>query len=649
MTWDPETLADSINAAIREGISPLREQPPIGLSRWADESFYLSPESSGTAGWWETRPYQRAIMDCISLDDIEVLSLQKCGRVGYTKMIVAAMGYFAAHRRRNQVVWQPTDGDASDFVKDEVDPMLRDVAVVRDLLKSAPDKKSSHNTIEKKSFIGSVLDVKGGKSSKNYRRMTKDVAFYDELDGFDPDIDHQGNSTSLGDKRLTQSPYPKSIRGSTPTLKGSSQIEQSISHADMRFHRHVPCPKCGEHQELSWSKMQFDDHNPVTTRHVCEFCSYPAGYSEYADMDGLGVWRAVEHNQTDGTWKQSGYWIDESGEDIVLRDSSGEVAEFPRHVGFWIWGGYSYDLSWPAMVGEFIDANEAKKVGAIEQLKTFVNMRLGETWEEEGETADEHALYMRREHYNAEVPNGVQYLTAYADVQDDRIEYEVCGWGSGEESWSIDYVRLYGDMSKQQIWDVLGSRLRKRYSKANGDVLDIRLVGIDSGGHYTDEVYKFARKQGIRWVIPTKGSSQRNQPIASFPRKPNQKNKVYLTLIGTDTAKELIYCRYLVADPGPGYCHYPVSEDYDEVYFQQATAEKKVKRYTHGVAYYVWDAGKRRNEALDCRVGNLAMIRILQSRFGVKLRDGDVMTLPQPIPARPPPKRQPSRFVRRSI
>ena len=631
----PQTLADSINTALADGLTPLEEQEPLSLSQHADRFFYLSAESSGTQGQWVTRPYQRAIMDVISLDDVEILSWQKCGRVGYTKIIVAAMAYFAQHKRRNQVVWQPTDGDAQDFVKDEVDTMLRDCPEVGEILKVDPDKKSKHNTLQKKSFIGSVLDIKGGKSSKNYRRMTKDVGFYDELDGFDSDIDNQGDATSLGDKRLTQSPFPKSIRGSTPITKGVSQIEKSMSHADMRFHRFVPCLKCDYMQTLDWSKIKYDDNDSSTTRHVCEKCGHGALYADYEEMDARGQWRSVEWDTDASTWVDTGFWIyeDPTGQhDIILYNQACQEIQWPKHVGFWIWGAYSYDLSWSQMVDEFIDANRDKKVGAIESLKTFVNMRMGETWEEEGETVDGNMLFKRREHYAAPVPDGVQVLTAFIDVQDDRFEFEVAGHGCGEELWSIEYVRLYGDLSKQQIWDTLGERLKKQYRDTDGVLHDIRLVGIDSGGHFTDEVYNFSKKHGVHWVIPTKGHSQYGRQIADFPRKRN-KSGVYLTMVGTDTCKDLVYRRYDILDPGPGYCHYPISDEYDEVYFAQATAEKKRKMYRRGVAYYVWDAQKKRNEALDCRVGNVVCIRILQQHGGFTFEQPEVVTIEPEVSA----------------
>ena len=155
--------------------------------------------------------------------------------------------------------------------------------------------------------------------------------------------------------------------------------------------------------------------------------------------------------------------------------------------------------------------------------------------------------------------------------------------GEGEESCSIDYIRLYGDLSKAAIWIILAERLRKQYKREGSVMLDVKLACIDSGGHFTDEVYQFSKKYGRRWAIPTKGANIPGKPVADFPRKPNKKN-VYLTMIGADTAKEVVYRRFGPSDPGPGYCHWPIRDDYDEEYFKQVTAEERMKRYSKGHA-----------------------------------------------------------------
>ena len=81
----------------------------------------------------------------------------------------------------------------------------------------------------------------------------------------------------------------------------------------------------------------------------------------------------------------------------------------------------------------------------------------------------------------------------------------------------------------------------------------------------------------------------------------------------------MVYRRFGISDPGVGYCHWPVRDDYDEEYFKQVTAEERTKRYSKGHAFYIWDAKRKRNEALDCWVLNLAAIRILQQHRGIDL------------------------------
>ncbi len=182
--------------AIEREFSQLRVPEPLTASQWADKHFYLSEESSSIPGDWVTLPYQKAILNTLGWDDIPIVTWMKSARVGYTKCLVAVFAYNIEHRKRNQLLYQPTDDDAKDFVKDEIDTVLRDCKPLGTLLQAEPDSRNRNNTGTKKVFLGSTLDIKGGKSPKNYRRMTKDVVGYDELDGFDRDI---GGETGEGE------------------------------------------------------------------------------------------------------------------------------------------------------------------------------------------------------------------------------------------------------------------------------------------------------------------------------------------------------------------------------------------------------------------------------------------------------------------
>lgn len=561
----------------------------------------------------------------MSNDDVRSVTVWKSARVGYTKMIVAAIGYFAEHKRRNQVLFQPVDQDAEDFVKDEIDPMLRDVPAVQSVFPHY-NAKSKYNTLSKKVFRGSTLDVRGGKAAKNYRRLSKDVVIFDELDGFDYDIEGEGDPVTLGDKRAEGATFPKSIRGSTPGITGQSLIEKCEQEADESFTYCTPCPHCRHEQALRWGGpdaafgMKWLNDDPKSVAYLCEKCGALFPFEDYLEQSmPAGVWRSA-----------NGVWIDKLG---YFRAENGEIVEPPEHVAFRIWTAIAAQVHWSKLVDEFLKAK-----GTPGKLKTFVTTTLGDTWDEDaGEKTDSQSLMVRRENYGCEVPDGVLAITAGVDTQDDRFEIQFDGWGVGEERWSLSYKRLFGDPSRAEIWTRLGEELRRMFRRADGTMLQPILVAQDHGGHYSDEVNAFSKRMGVRFLIPIKGSSQSGRPVAVMPRNRNAKG-VYLTEVGTDTAKSLLHQRYQIEQHGPGYVHWPVSEEFDRNYFDQVSAEERVKRYKNGVPTYVWDAKSRRNEATDCSVYSLAAIRVAQQHFGLRLVAVD------PDQAPPPPK--PANVVR---
>ena len=205
-----ETLRAILNA-VTGGLAPLLALPPQSLSRWAEDHFFLSAEASHTQGRWTAYPFQRGWMNAFSNDDIEEVTVRKAKRVGYTKTILAFMAYNAAHRRRKQALWQPTDDDRDSFVKSEVDPMLRDVAALRPVILGGKE-----DTMKLKSFLGSVLHILGGKAARAYRRITVAVAMLDEVDGFDQKIEKSSDPITLARGRLEGAPFPKLVAGSTP-------------------------------------------------------------------------------------------------------------------------------------------------------------------------------------------------------------------------------------------------------------------------------------------------------------------------------------------------------------------------------------------------------------------------------------------------
>jgi phage terminase large subunit GpA-like protein len=584
---EPREVADAI---LEPTLDPFRARVPLTGSEWANRYFYLSPESSGTEGRWKCYPYQVALLNWMTSDDIEEVNLQKSRRVGYTKCLLAATACLIEQKRRNVVIWHPTDGDAKDFVTDEVEPVLRDVPVLGDLLRCLVGSKSKWNTVEKKVFHGATLDVKGGKSARNFRRMTKDVAIYDETDGFDVDIDGEGNCFELGDGRLDQAPFPKSIRGSTPKTKGVSLIEAAVASADRVFHRFVRCPHCGELQRLEFGRLTWAKGDPESAWYKC-VTGCRLEYRDYPTMDARGRWQTLEGH----------YYVE--GRDHFC-DPEGNRISKPRRIGVRIWAGYSYLRPWSYIVDRWLVASQAAKGGNITTLKTVVNTLLGETFEERGESVDPDMMGDRGEDYASgdRIPNEVCVITVGADVQggaNARIELEFVGHGLEHETWSLDYVVLRGDPERPEVWDNLDEQLTRRFVRRDGVQLGVGCAFVDSG-YLATEVYRFTGPRRKRNVYATKGVNTGticNKGTWQGDRK--RGSRAILRTVNVDDAKTIIFHRLRIQEPGPGYCHFPAH--YPDGHFVRLTNEEKLEKRRSGVLVgYEWRK-KGPNEPLDCR------------------------------------------------
>ncbi|OKW70524.1 phage terminase large subunit family protein, partial [Escherichia coli] len=138
-------------------------------------------------------------------------------------------------------------------------------------------KKHRDNTLTMKRFSnGRGFWCLGGKAAKNYREKSVDVAGYDELAAFDDDIEQEGSPTFLGDKRIEGSVWPKSIRGSTPKVRGTCQIERAASESPHFMRFHVACPHCGKEQYLKFGDketpfgLKWTPDDPSSVFYLCE-------------------------------------------------------------------------------------------------------------------------------------------------------------------------------------------------------------------------------------------------------------------------------------------------------------------------------------------------------------------------------------------
>ncbi|MFS0766049.1 phage terminase large subunit family protein [Peribacillus sp. 1P06PB] len=548
----------------------LSPPPDLTVSEWADTYRKLSSESSAEPGQWRTdrAPYQREIMDTITDPNFEDIVIMASAQVGKSEIILNAVGYHIDYDPAPILIIQPTEQKAKDFSTERLAPMLRDSPALRNKVSDVKTRDGG-NTKLQKSFPGGYVALGGANAPAGLASRPIRILLADEIDRFPASAGTEGDPLDLAEKRTNNFYNRKKIKVSTPTNKGSSRIETEFNLSTKEYY-HLPCPSCGDYQPLKWEQIDFE-----TESHRCRECGFL--HNEYEWKDQKGKW----------------------------------VAEEP---GANIRGFHLNELLSPwSKWGKIIDAFKKAKVKGPEAMKVWVNTSLGETWEEQGEQLDEADLFNRREEYEADIPEEVKILTAAVDVQDDRFEVEVMGWGAGKESWGIEYHQIYGDLKQQKIWDELDEYLSRTWEKSDGRKFGIACTCMDSGGHFTQEVYTFTRPREPRRIYAIKGKSVQMGEyvplIAGYTRpKPS---KTLLIHLGVNDGKSRVMSNLQLGEFGPNYCHFPKGRGYNQKYFEGLTAERLETRYTKGVPYQVWKKIRARNEPLDLRVYNTAALEIL--------------------------------------
>lgn len=586
--------------------------PLLSLSEWADSYRYLSSESSAEPGKFMTDrvPYAREIMDAITDPEVEMVVLMMASQTSKTEIMNNAVGYYIHQDPAPIMMVQPTKDMGESWSKDRLVPMIRDTPVLNQLIK-IDSKRDGENKIMQKKFPGGHLTISGANSPSSLASRPIRILFMDEIDRYPRSAKKEGNPVKLATKRTQTFWNRKIIMSSSPTIKGESRIEENYEKSDKR-RLWVTCPHCGEMQILVFENIRWPDGEPENAYYVCGLngCIISEGDKHY--MLAHHEWRAE--------------------------------APFKGIAGFHLPSFYSPYVSFPEFAKK---AAESKK--DPEDLKVFINTELAETYEEnlDGEGVEADALHNRVEDYEG-APEGVLVITMSVDVQDDRIEYEILGWGIDDESWSIRYDVIHGDPGTPEVWQDLDDIIESKWPHARGLKMPISCICIDAGGHHAESVYSFCKKKqrGGRRVYPVRGYSQSWRPVIGKPSK-NNSHKVKMFFVGTDTAKDTIFSRLKLEQPGGGYCHFPAH--YPDEYFTGLTSEKLVKRYSKGrsTKQYIKKSSSARNEPLDLRVYNLAALKILNPVFEkLKLRLDKLTEKNPPPDSENPPHNDPKAATR---
>lgn len=593
----------------------LRPERALTVSEWADEHRMLSSKASAEPGRWRTSrtPYLREPMDCLSSSSpIQRVVMMFAAQTGKTEAGSNWLAYVIAHAPGPLLAVQPTVEMAKRLSKQRLESMINETPCLRDKIAPARSRDSG-NTMFSKEFPGGMMLLTGANSATGLRSTPCRYIFMDEVDAFPLDVDGEGDPVSLAEKRATTFARRKILLTSTPTVKDYSRIESEYERSDQRRY-FVPCPCCGAMQWLKWAQLKWENNDPSTAKYECEACKEQFAEIHKPVLLRKGEWRATA-------------------------PSDGKTA------GFQLSGLYSPLgwLSWADMVDDFLRAKSDAPM-----LKSFVNTRLAETWSDDySSKVDAAGLMERCEHYTpGMLPDGALALTVGVDVQDNRLAVSVWAWGREEEGWLLDHQEIYGDPSRPELWKQLDEVVLREWQHERGMKVRPDVVCIDSGGHFTAEVYQYARERGRQGVVAIKGQSVRGKaPIGKASkvdvnyRGKTLKNGAQVYPVGSDTIKTTLFGRLKHNEVGPGYLHFHMKTTTE--YFEQLTAEKQVLRSNrNGFPQREWvKKANARNEALDCLVYGYAALNLMYQRYDRRtIWDQLEKRLEKPVEAKQRPK-----------
>lgn len=565
--------------------------PRQTVSEWADAERRLSPESASEAGKYYTSrtEYARGIMDAFSDPAVQRVVVMSSAQVAKSTILENVAGYYAHRDQCPIMIVQPTLTMAEDFSKKRIAPMIRDTPALTGLFTKANARNSGNTTLDKQ-FRGGYLVLAGANSPASLAGRPIRVALGDEVDRWQDNVGSEGDPVELLSVRTTAWWNRKLGFFSTPTVEGSSAIAGLYEESDQsKFF--VPCHHC-KHEFV----LQF------------EHLKYTEGETILANEDGKLIRTAVD------AWFEcpecNGRLNDAQRMSMVRAGRWQATKPFHGTRGFWLWAAYS-----PFVTAMEIANKWLRALGDHEKMISFRNLVLGLTHRETGEAPDSEKLYGRREsHSLGTVQPGVLFLTAGADVQKDRIEVSIYGWGRNRQCWLVDHVILSGRTSEEQIWSELTEIRLRSYRHPGGAMLNIARFCVDSGFE-SQMVYRWVREQHTPDVMAVDGRTSLGGMTVGQPspvdvdiagRKIKRGAKIWP--VDTGKLKSELYGRLNLPKPDDGsfdyqsgYLHLPqVSEDF----CRQLTAEylvTKTNNRGYRISHWEKDDG-RRNEALDCWV-----------------------------------------------
>lgn len=558
---------------------------PEPLSSWADAHRIIGDGAGPEPGRWRTdrTPYMRRIMDAVTEPSVREVVMCTGVQLGKTELLLNTICYYIQHEPSSILLVEPSEDLARDIGSDRIDVMIQANPELRPLFGLQDGMEKSRKTgkmkLDVKRFPGGYLKLASAASPSDLKSRPIRIILCDEVDTFPPRPD--GNAVDMAIGRASNYVDRKILITSTPTTLAASEVWRRLGQC-AQYEFSIPCPNCGECKPWKWNMVKWDkdadgNADPSTARMECPSCGGIIRGPSAAPYSLLiqGEWELISGDPSSG------------------------------RLGFHLPSLYSPWMSLSGMVEEWVAANSSRD---IDRLRTFIQDRLAEPWDERPPSWRERPKEGRDRFEDQPDHSAIRYLTAGIDVQRDRVEISVWGFGPNMESWAISHTVYTGDPLSASLWRKVLEFISQPVVLRDGRSGLIFAAGVDSGDGYTTQaVYRFCAPLEKRRVVAIKGVGGDHIPLVSPPTR-TAAFRSPLYRLGVDRLKQVIYERLNIATIGPGYIHIP--RELSDEFWLQLTAESPETVIERGKEVTRWKKHRERNEALDCAAYALAMYEL---------------------------------------
>lgn len=581
---------------------------------------------SNGGGPWRTPQYLREIMDSASTRWVRRVSFVGPTQIGKSEAANNIAGWFIHQNPCPLMLVVPRNVDARMASRKRIRPMVMATPVLAEELTESKHDLSAREI----TFRRSVLYLRSAQSPADLASVPVRVVFGDETEKWPTWSGKEASPLALVTERTRIFHDSLVFLTSTPRRSGGVIVTEFAKGDRRRFH--VQCPSCSTWQFFIWSQVRWSEavetaaqmNEPSLAWYECRQCRHRID------------------DAAKRTIMASGQWVPE-GKDPVEWLATGRLADRSPHRSYHLWAAYSPFLAWWQIVAKYLEAR-----GKPEDMMNFTNSWLAEVWEEQVQSTTDAAVDACLEPRAAGVvPDEVLVVTAAVDVQKDRVEWMVQGWGLDEESWVLDAGRI-ARMADGGDWRALTDVLFRRvWGK-----LRVRAVFVDTRGGRGDEVLDWARKHQpeVRMIAGVDRSTPELFGVKKIDRHPRTgqplQASMQLHTVNVGWFKDLVAGRLQKAIEDPesraGRIHLP--QGLPENWILQISAEHKVRvrSGTREVERWVKKPGRDRNEAWDLLIYNAACARqqfvnLLVSDGNRPFRQQNRKPPPPPRPRRPRP------------